>query len=219
LKCFQLPPFNLETSYESEPAKTIKYVSGKQVYYTQKDNFRIDYEVITPNKIIIFKTGDYDKFKEKISNDPFFEEKINSNIDWEKNSLPALIELVLQSAIKKNVVNAKDADPNDASIAPIKANGTQSIANMLASICCTALDVERKNSDGDWITIRKSVLPQGAPTSPVITNIICQKLDHRLSGVAKRFGLKYSRYADDITFSSMHNVYQPVSDFLKSCIG
>lgn len=53
------------------------------------------------------------------------------------------------------------------------------------------------------------------PTSPVITNIICQKLDHRLSGVAKRFGLKYSRYADDITFSSMHNVYQPESEFLK----
>jgi hypothetical protein len=36
-----------------------------------------------------------------------------------------------------------------------------------------------------------------------------------LSGVAKRFGLKYSRYADDITFSSMHNVYQANSEFLK----
>jgi len=58
-------------------------------------------------------------------------------------------------------------------------------------------------------------LPQGAPTSPVITNIVCQKLDYLLSGVAKRFGLKYSRYADDITFSSMHNVYQPESEFLK----
>jgi hypothetical protein len=49
----------------------------------------------------------------------------------------------------------------------------------------------------------------------VITNIVCQKLDYLLSGVAKRFGLKYSRYADDITFSSMHNVYQPESVFLK----
>ena len=36
-----------------------------------------------------------------------------------------------------------------------------------------------------------------------------------MTGVAKRFGLKYSRYADDITFSSMHNVYQPDSKFLK----
>lgn len=44
--------------------------------------------------------------------------------------------------------------------------------------------------------------------------MICERLDIRLSGVAKRFGLKYSRYADDITFSSMHNVYQKDSEFL-----
>jgi hypothetical protein len=49
----------------------------------------------------------------------------------------------------------------------------------------------------------------------VITNIVCQKLYYLLTGVAKRFGLKYSRYADDITFSSMHNVYHPESQFLK----
>jgi retron-type reverse transcriptase len=40
-------------------------------------------------------------------------------------------------------------------------------------------------------------------------------LDYLLSAVAKRFGLKYSRYADDMTFSSMQNVYQPDSDFIK----
>lgn len=57
------------------------------------------------------------------------------------------------------------------------------------------------------------VLPQGAPTSPLLTNAICDTLDRRLHGLAKRFGLHYSRYADDITFSSMHNVYQPGSDF------
>ncbi len=59
------------------------------------------------------------------------------------------------------------------------------------------------------------VLPQGAPTSPLLTNAICDTLDRRLHGLANRFGLHYSRYADDITFSSMHNVYQPDSDFHK----
>ncbi len=59
------------------------------------------------------------------------------------------------------------------------------------------------------------VLPQGAPTSPILTNAICDTLDRRLHGLAKRFGLHYSRYADDLTFSSMHNVYHPQSDFRK----
>ena len=57
------------------------------------------------------------------------------------------------------------------------------------------------------------ILPQGAPTSPILTNMVCDKLDRRLAGLAKRFGLHYSRYADDITFSSMHNVYQKDGEF------
>ena len=56
----------------------------------------------------------------------------------------------------------------------------------------------------------KGVLPQGAPTSPVLSNIICQKLDHRLSGLAKRFGAAYTRYADDITFSAETNIFRSV---------
>jgi hypothetical protein len=89
------------------------------------------------------------------------------------------------------------------------------LANIIASLCCTEMEVERKSETGEWEKVKRNVLPQGAPTSPVITNIVCQKLDYLLSGVAKRFALKYSRYADDITFSSMHNVYQPESEFLK----
>jgi retron-type reverse transcriptase len=92
--------------------------------------------------------------------------------------------------------------------------GKLEIANIIAGICCTELEVERKDPENNWVKIKRNVLPQGAPTSPTITNIICQKMDHRLNGVAKRFGLRYTRYADDITFSSMHNVYQKDSEFL-----
>lgn len=47
-------------------------------------------------------------------------------------------------------------------------------------------------------------LPQGAATSPVISNLICRGLDARLSGLATRHGFTYSRYADDLTFSHPH---------------
>lgn len=45
------------------------------------------------------------------------------------------------------------------------------------------------------------VLPQGAPTSPVLSNIVLKSLDKDMSRIAERMGCKYSRYADDITFS------------------
>jgi len=47
----------------------------------------------------------------------------------------------------------------------------------------------------------KEVLPQGAPTSPYLANILCRDLDMRLSRLAKKLKLDYTRYADDLTFS------------------
>jgi hypothetical protein len=44
-------------------------------------------------------------------------------------------------------------------------------------------------------------LPQGAPTSPALTNTLCLRLDQRLSGLARSLGWRYTRYADDLTFS------------------
>jgi retron-type reverse transcriptase len=78
------------------------------------------------------------------------------------------------------------------------------------------MEVERYNSvSNTWEVSNKNVLPQGAPTSPILTNIVCYKLDRRLTGLAKRFGLNYTRYADDITFSSSHNVYGKNGEFLN----
>ncbi len=48
----------------------------------------------------------------------------------------------------------------------------------------------------------QNVLPQGAPSSPIITEFISQVLDYRLQSIAKRHRCTYSRYADDITFST-----------------
>jgi RNA-directed DNA polymerase len=45
-------------------------------------------------------------------------------------------------------------------------------------------------------------LPIGAPTSPVISNFVCLSLDHDLSAFCKVHKLAFSRYADDLTFSS-----------------
>lgn len=96
-----------------------------------------------------------------------------------------------------------------------KLNDKNKVAILIATLCCNNLEVERINKDGNWEPINKNVLPQGAPTSPVFSNIVCQRLDFLLTGVAKRFNLNYTRYADDITFSSMHNVYQENGDFVN----
>ncbi|MER1957018.1 MAG: reverse transcriptase domain-containing protein [Solibacillus sp.] len=50
-------------------------------------------------------------------------------------------------------------------------------------------------------------LPQGAPTSPVMTNLILYRFDQHMEALAKKYKCTYSRYADDITFSTNENVF------------
>lgn len=50
------------------------------------------------------------------------------------------------------------------------------------------------------------ILPQGAPTSPYLSNLICRRLDERLENLAEKIQASYSRYADDITFSGSKDI-------------
>lgn len=82
---------------------------------------------------------------------------------------------------------------------PFNLNGDKEpLAFLLASLCTHPIEVGGEE---------KIVLPQGSPTSPTLTNILCKKLDRRLNGLANRFEATVTRYADDITFSSPHNIY------------
>jgi len=90
-------------------------------------------------------------------------------------------------------------------------NFPMKVVNVLAGLC--SMKETREMEDGTKKDFY--VLPQGAPTSPIITNMVCDNLDRRLAGLAKHFGLNYSRYADDITFSSMHSVYAKDGEFRK----
>lgn len=87
------------------------------------------------------------------------------------------------------------------------------VANVIAGLCAIKTTIDGKEV---------CVLPQGAPTSPILTNIVCRNLDRKLTGIANKYYLRYSRYADDITFSSMHSalslkgkVYREILDAIE----
>ncbi len=52
------------------------------------------------------------------------------------------------------------------------------------------------------ICTHEGVLPQGAPTSPIISNMILSRMDRELQSLARENSCYYTRYADDITFST-----------------
>jgi RNA-directed DNA polymerase len=64
------------------------------------------------------------------------------------------------------------------------------VATLLAQICC-----------------HRNELPQGAPTSPMLSNLICRRLDRELAAFGNALQCHYTRYADDICFSSGKRIF------------
>lgn len=67
---------------------------------------------------------------------------------------------------------------------------TTPVSKRLSDICCY-----------------NGYLPQGAPTSPYLSNLVFKQLDMELSSLAKRHTIVYTRYADDLFFSGKDNVF------------
>lgn len=63
------------------------------------------------------------------------------------------------------------------------------------------------------IVTYKNSLPQGAPTSPIVSNIVCQRLDRKLTKFSIEKRIRYSRYADDLTFSTNKDIFN--DDFIR----
>ncbi|MFZ5442275.1 MAG: reverse transcriptase family protein [Myxococcota bacterium] len=61
-------------------------------------------------------------------------------------------------------------------------------------------------------------LPQGAPTSPALANLVAYGLDVRLAGYARARDLRYSRYADDLVFSGAPRSVGPLCDFVRQVV-
>ena len=67
------------------------------------------------------------------------------------------------------------------------------------------------------ICTHRGGLPQGAPTSPRLSNLVNVAMDARLTGLARRFRATYTRYADDLTFSFPEDRPADTHALIRTC--
>ena len=85
----------------------------------------------------------------------------------------------------------------------------ENLAYSLAKICTArhqasywnGFDENSKQLLSKFIVNKPPILPQGAPTSPMLANIIATRMDFKFEQLSQKMNFRYSRYADDLTFS------------------
>ncbi|OKH39597.1 hypothetical protein NIES2119_04780 [[Phormidium ambiguum] IAM M-71] len=86
-----------------------------------------------------------------------------------------------------------------------KSFGYSEEASIIFALICTEpmlKEVELNEKTNLFLSWTDRRLPQGSPTSPTISNLLCRRLDRRLTQMTEPLGFIYTRYADDLTFSA-----------------
>ncbi|MGY6648573.1 reverse transcriptase family protein [Wenyingzhuangia sp. IMCC45574] len=90
------------------------------------------------------------------------------------------------------------------------------VATILALLCSEPKILDISVLGENYFAQRgERFLPQGSPCSPAISNILCKRLDYRLEGIAKKYGFEYTRYVDDLTFSTNDKKTTAIPSILK----
>jgi retron-type reverse transcriptase len=94
---------------------------------------------------------------------------------------------------------------------------SRAISTLFALICT---EPPRKEVEFDgkmyYVAMSERQLPQGACTSPTITNLLCRRLDEKLTQLATDKGFTYTRYADDLTFSGSEEALTQIGSLMNN---
>ena len=95
--------------------------------------------------------------------------------------------------------------------------GYSESAATIFGLLCTEPDIEEVELDGKtyFVALTDRHLPQGSPASPAVTNLLCRRLDRRLTQMAEQLGFVYTRYADDLTFSASGDSLRHICNILR----